>query len=150
LSIINDRVDIAVASGADGVHLGQNDVPIEQARKLQTAPLIIGKSTHSVEQLAAAIAELPTYVSLGPVFATPTKPKVKPVGIDYVERALPILSGTGICNVAIGGITENNIETVLAAGARTVAVSSAVTTSPDPTAACRKLKEKIAAFFDQQ
>jgi thiamine-phosphate pyrophosphorylase len=150
LSIINDRVDIAVASGADGVHLGQNDVPIEQARKLQTAPLIIGKSTHSVEQLTAAIAELPTYVSLGPVFATPTKPKVKPVGIDYIERALPILSGTGICNVAIGGITENNIETVLAAGARTVAISSAVTTSPDPTAACRKLKEKITAFFDQQ
>ena len=105
LCIINNRADIAVASGADGVHLGQNDLPLEQARKLQMSPLIFGKSTHSPAQLAAAIDELPTYVSLGPVFATPTKPDTKPVGIDYVKQALPILSDTGICHVAIGGIT---------------------------------------------
>ena len=78
LSIINNRVDITAASGADGVHLGQNDLPLEQARKLQLTPLISGKSTHSSAQLAAAIAELPTYVSLGPIFATPSKPEAKP------------------------------------------------------------------------
>jgi len=146
-AIINDRVDIAVASGADGVHLGQNDLPVEQARKIQMTPLILGKSTHSPAQLAAAIAELPTYVSLGPVFASPTKPETKPVGIDYVKQALPILSGTGIGHVAIGGITPDNVDAILRAGAQAIAVSSAVAASPDPTAACKNLKVKITAFF---
>jgi thiamine-phosphate pyrophosphorylase len=150
ISIINDRADIAIASGADGVHLGQNDLPIEQARKLQLTPMIFGKSTHSPVQLNAAIAELPTYVSLGPVFATPTKPDTKPVGIEYAKQALPILTDTGVGHVAIGGINENNIDVVLRTGVRTIAVSSAVAASPDPKAACKKLKEKIAAFFDKQ
>jgi thiamine-phosphate pyrophosphorylase len=150
ISIINDRADIAIASGADGVHLGQNDLPIEQARKLQLTTLIFGKSTHSSAQLAAAITELPTYVSLGPVFATPTKPDARPVGLDYVKEALPILTDTGVGHVAIGGITENNIEAVLTVGARTIAVSSAVTNSSDPTAACKNLKQKIDTFFDRQ
>jgi thiamine-phosphate pyrophosphorylase len=150
ISIINDRADIAIASGADGVHLGQNDLPLEQARKFQLTPLIFGKSTHSPAQLNAAIAELPTYVSLGPVFATPTKPDTKPVGLEYVKQALPILTDTGIGHVAIGGINENNIDAVLRAGVKTIAVSSAVAASPDPKAACKKLKEKITAFFDKQ
>ncbi|GAI21558.1 unnamed protein product, partial [marine sediment metagenome] len=85
LSVINDRVDVAVAAGADGVHLGQNDLPIECARKLQLAPLIIGKSTHSSEQLRAACEERPTYAGLGPVFATETKPTAEAVGLDYVS-----------------------------------------------------------------
>jgi thiamine-phosphate pyrophosphorylase len=146
LSIINDRVDIAVASGADGVHLGQNDLPIEQVRKLQLAPLIIGKSTHSIEQLHAACEELSAYVSLGPVFATSTKPGAAPVGLDYVRQGVEILGGTGIGHVAIGGITLDNVEEVLNAGAKTIAVCSAVTEASDPTAACRTLKEKITAF----
>jgi thiamine-phosphate pyrophosphorylase len=150
ISIINDRADIAIASGADGVHLGQNDLPIEQARKLQLTPLIFGKSTHSIAQLNAAITELPTYVSLGPVFATPTKPNTKPVGLEYVKQALPILTDTGVGHVAIGGINESNIDAVLRAGAKTIAVSSTVAASPDPKAACKKLKEKITAFFDKQ
>ncbi len=150
ISIINDRVDIAVASGADGVHLGQNDIPVEQARKLQLSPLITGKSTHSIAQLTSAIAEMPTYVSLGPIFLTPTKPDAEPVGIDYIKQALPILSGTGIGHVAIGGITADNIDTVLSAGAKTISVCSAVADSPNPTLACRRLKEKIAAFFDKK
>jgi thiamine-phosphate pyrophosphorylase len=150
ISIVNDRVDIAGASGADGVHLGQNDLPIEQARKLQLTPLIFGKSTHSVEQLTTAVAELPTYVSLGPVFKTPTKPDTEPVKLDYIKQAVPILSQTGINHVAIGGITIDNVENVLRAGAKTIAVSSAVTNSPDPQVECRKLKEKINAFLDQK
>ncbi|MDD5326683.1 MAG: thiamine phosphate synthase [Phycisphaerae bacterium] len=145
LSIINDRVDIAVATGAAGVHLGQNDLPIDQARKLQLAPLIIGKSTHSIEQLRAACNELPTYVSLGPVFSTGTKPNAAPAGLDYVRQGVESLSDTGIGHVAIGGITLENIEDVLKAGAKTIAVCSAVTESADPTAACRALKQKIPA-----
>jgi len=146
LSIINDRVDIAVAAAADGVHLGQNDLPIEQARKLQLAPLIIGKSTHSPEQLRTACRQLPTYVSLGPVFATPTKPTVEPVGLDYVRKATEILADTGIGNVAVGGITLDNVEEVLNAGAKAIAVCSAVTEASDPTKACRALTQKITAF----
>jgi len=146
LSVINDRADIAVASGADGVHLGQNDLPVEQARKLQLAPLIIGKSTHSLKQLHAACREQPTYVSLGPVFATPTKPTAKPVGLDYVTQAKEVLADTGIGHVAIGGITLDNIDQVLNAGASTIAVCSAVTEAPDPAVACRALKEKVVIF----
>ena len=146
LSIINDRADIAAAAGADGVHLGQNDLPVDQARSLQLTPLIIGKSTHSIEQLRAGCRELPTYVSLGPVFSTGTKPTAKAVGLDYVKQATEILAGTGIGHVAIGGINLDNVEQVLSAGAAAIAVCSAVTESADPTASCRALKEKITAF----
>ena len=146
LSIVNDRADIAVAAGADGVHLGQNDLPVEQVRKLQLAPLIIGKSTHSAEQLSAACSELVTYVSLGPVFATDTKPGAQAVGLEYVRQAAKELAGTGIGSVAVGGITPDNVEEVLAAGAGAIAVCSAVTKASDPTAACRALKSKIAAL----
>ncbi|MFB0525548.1 MAG: thiamine phosphate synthase, partial [Phycisphaerae bacterium] len=146
LSIINDRVDVAVAAGADGVHLGQNDLPIEQARKLQLAPLIIGQSTHSLAQLQTACEAQPTYVSLGPVFSTGTKPTAQPVGLDYVRQATRQLTNTGIGNVAIGGITLDNVEEVLKAGAQAVAVCSAVTEVDDPTKACRALKQKITTF----
>ncbi len=146
LSIINDRVDIAVAAGADGVHLGQNNLPIEQARKLQLAPLIIGKSTHSLEQLRVACREYPAYVSLGPVYSTGTKPDAEPVGLDYVRQAADELADTGIGNVAVGGITLENVEDVLNAGAGAIAVCSAVTEVKNPMKACRALKEKITAF----
>lgn len=146
LSIVNDRADIAVAAGADGVHLGQNDLPVAAARKLQMTPLIIGKSTHNLNQLRAACAELPTYVSLGPVFGTETKPGAEPVGLEYVTAAAKELAGTGIASVGIGGITVDEVEQVMRAGAGAVAVCSAVTKASDPAAACRALKEKIGSL----
>ena len=144
LSIINDRADIAAAAGADGVHLGQNDLPIEQTRKLQLSPLIIGKSTHSIEQLNAACEESPTYVSLGPVFSTGTKPDAEPVGLDYIKQAVEILNSTGISHVAIGGITLDNIGDVLRAGAKAIAVCSAAAEADEPAEVCRALKELLA------
>jgi len=147
LSIINDRVDIAIAAGADGVHLGQNDLPIEQARKLQLKPLILGKSTHSIKELKAAIEERPAYVSLGPIFKTPTKPDIKVAGMEYVEKGLPILTDTGIAYVGIGGINGGNIEKVLTAGVTKVAVSSAVTASKNPKNECKKLKYIIEGYL---
>ncbi|OHB73788.1 MAG: thiamine-phosphate diphosphorylase [Planctomycetes bacterium RBG_16_55_9] len=146
MSIINDRTDVAVAAGADGVHLGQNDLPVAQARKLELGPLIIGKSTHSIEQLRAACDEQPTYVGLGPVFATPTKPSAPAVGLDYVREGAQILASEAIGHVAIGGITPGNVVQVLSAGARSIAVCSAVTGASDPAAACRALKQTISAF----
>lgn len=146
ISIVNDRADIAVAAGADGLHVGQNDLPIAQARKLQLAPLIIGKSTHSLEQLRAACEELPTYVGLGPVHATATKPSAAAVGLEYVRQGTELLAGTGIGHAAIGGITIDNVDEVLNAGARCIAVCAAVTKAADPTTACKALKGKIEAF----
>jgi thiamine-phosphate pyrophosphorylase len=146
LSVINDRVDIAVAAGADGVHLGQNDLPVEQARRLQLTPLIIGKSTHSLEQLNSACNESPAYVSLGPVFATKTKPAVKAVGLDYIRQAKDVLAEARIASLAIGGITLDNVEEVLKAGATAIAVCSAVAEVADPASMCRALKQKIGDF----
>jgi thiamine-phosphate pyrophosphorylase len=146
VSIINDRTDIAVAAGADGVHLGQTDLPVAQARKLELAPLIVGKSTHSLEQLQAACDEQPTYVGLGPVFTTAAKPTAPAVGLDYVKQAVQLLERYGVGHVAIGGITSENVEQVLEAGATSIAVCSAVTGANDPAQACRELKRKIAEF----
>jgi thiamine-phosphate pyrophosphorylase len=143
LSIINDRADIAAAAGADGVHLGQNDLPVGQVRRLQLSPLIIGRSTHSLRELAAACPALPSYVSLGPAFATPTKPGLEVAGPEYIREGVERLAGTGISHVAIGGITVDNVEQVLRAGAERVAVGSAVTHAADPTEACCRLKEKM-------
>jgi thiamine-phosphate pyrophosphorylase len=143
LSIINDRVDIAVAADADGVHLGQNDIPVDKARKLQLSPLMIGKSTHSLTELENTIVELPTYVSLGPVFPSTTKPDIQSVGLEYVKLSIDKLKQTGIAYVAIGGITLDNVGDVLGAGAKAIAVCSAVTQAKDPTETCRKLKDRI-------
>jgi thiamine-phosphate pyrophosphorylase len=148
LSIINDRIDIAIASGADGVHLGQNDLPVECARRLQLNPMIVGKSTHSLSQLRIACNEQPTYVSLGPVFTTETKPAYQPVGLEYLRQAKQILVDSGICHVAIGGITLDNVEKVIGAGAECISVCSVVTKSEDPEAVCREMKEKVALLRD--
>lgn len=150
LSIINDRVDIAAAAGADGVHLGRNDLPVEQARRLQLTPLIVGKSTHSIRELEAACPALPSYVSLGPAFATATKPDIEPAGLEYVRQGLEQLATTGISHVAIGGITLDNVEQVIEAGAHRVAVCAAVTKTTHPTQACRRLKERIVELIDER
>jgi len=143
LSIINDRADIAAAAGADGVHLGQNDLPVEQVRRIQISPLIVGKSTHSLKELAASLASRPSYVSLGPAFPTPLKPDLEIAGIEYIRQGLDRLAETGISHVAIGGITSDNVEQVIRAGAERVAVCSAVTKAADPAEACQRLKDKI-------
>jgi len=150
LSIINDRGDIAAAAGADGVHLGQNDLPVEQARRLQLSPMIIGKSTHSLKELDAACFALPSYVSLGPAFATPTKPDIEVTGLEYVHQGTERLAGTGVSHVAIGGITLDNVEQVIRAGAKRVAVCSAVTKAADPAEACRRLKEKVTKLINER
>ena len=121
--VINDRVDIAVASGADGVHLGQDDLPPDQARRLLGEGAVIGFSTHSVEQAREAIGLPVDYIAIGPIFGTTTKENPDPVvgleGLIAVREAIgefPL--------VAIGGITRANTRTVLNAGANSVAIIS--------------------------
>jgi len=138
---INDRVDLALASGADGVHLGQSDLPVQWAR--QIAPgLQIGRSTHAPEQALAALAEKPTYIAAGPVYATPTKPGRAGVGLDYIRWAAENVRDAWF---AIGGIDGSNIEDVLDAGARRVVVVRAILDAPDPARAASKLK----AYLDE-
>jgi len=141
LLIIDDRLDIALASGADGVHLGQEDLPVSAARSI--APeLMIGASTHSLEQALAAEAAGASYVNIGPVFATQTKPTATPLGPEALGRITPHLR---IPWTTMGGINLGNIGQVVARGARHPAVMSAVTAAADPKAAASQLRQIILA-----
>jgi len=150
LSIINDSADIAIASGADGLHLGQDDMPVDAARNLYPRPLITGLSTHDPQQLREAIELNVDYVGIGPAFTTTTKPGIQVAGMDYVREAVRMLADTGIGHAVIGGINLGNIAEVIAAGAKTVAVCSAVTSSDDQAQVCRKFKELLTAASDAE
>ncbi len=141
LLMIDDRIDIALAVKADGVHLGRHDLPISIARKL--APdMIIGASSHTVEQAREAEAAGASCVNIGPVYATQTKLKTAaPLGPEIVEEITRAVSIPVTC---MGGIKIENIDKVLAHGARHPAVVTAVTAQPDPQAAAEELRKKIA------
>ena len=128
--IINDRVDVALAAGAHGVHLGQDDMPPEAARKLLGPQPIIGYSTHNIEQAIHA-AKLPIdYLAIGPIFTTATKSDTAPVlGLDGLRAIRQAIGDFPL--VAIGGITLANARDVIEAGARSVAVISALLADPD-------------------
>jgi thiamine-phosphate pyrophosphorylase len=141
LFMVDDRVDIALAAGADGVHVGINDLPVSAVR--QIAPhLIVGASSHSLEEALAAQEAGASYVNIGPIFATQTKPTTAPLGPEVIERIGPRLR---IPWTTMGGITSSNIDQVVSRGARHPAVMTAVTAASDPTAAARLLREKIKA-----
>ena len=134
--IINDRVSVAKDSGADGVHLGQDDGTLADARRLLGADAIIGRSTHNPEQALAAQKEGFDYIGVGPVFSTPTKPAYAPVGLELVRFAAKNIS---IPFVAIGGIDPTNAAKVREAGARALAVVRAVVAASDPKRAAELL-----------
>jgi thiamine-phosphate pyrophosphorylase len=141
LLIINDRLDIALAADADGIHLGQDDLPVAAARRL--APeLIIGASTHSLEEALAAQAAGASYVNIGPIFPTGTKPLATFLGPAAIDRIAPHLA---IPWTTMGGITKDTIHEVVRRGARHPAVITAVTAAPDPGRAARELREIILA-----
>jgi thiamine-phosphate pyrophosphorylase len=121
--IINDRADIALAVGADGLHLGQDDLPPEAARKILGPEAVIGFSTHDIEQAVEAVKLPVDYIAIGPVFATATKENPDPVvGLEGVRRVRRAIGSFPL--VAIGGITRENFRSVLEAGADSVAVIS--------------------------
>jgi thiamine-phosphate pyrophosphorylase len=140
LFIVNDRVDVAIAAGADGVHLGQDDLPYIYARNQLGAGRLIGRSTHSPDQLIASIESGADYSAVGPIFATPTKPGRPAVGEKLIRYAAERSSRPIF---AIGGINEENIGSVIAAGARRVCVVRALTESSDPARAARGLKRAL-------
>ena len=140
LFIVNDRTDIAKAVDADGVHLGQDDLPIKIARSILGKHKIIGLSTHSISQAEEAQKKGADYIGVGPIFATPTKPEYKTVGVDLIRKVKDKIK---IPFVAIGGINESNLDRVLTAGASRIAVIRAVCGAEDIRRAARNLKERL-------
>jgi len=146
LFIVNDAVDLALAVQADGVHLGQDDLPQDVAEQLvQRAGVkdfLIGRSTHSLEQAKQAEREGADYIGIGPVFSTPTKPTYIPVGLQLVKE---VTSQVKTPHVAIGGIDRDNVEQVLAAGAQRVAVVRAVCGASDVEKAAKQMREAVTS-----
>ena len=144
LFIVNDHVDIALLSGADGVHLGPDDLSVEAALRVAGSRLLIGASASSVEAARASIAQGADYLGSGPAFATPIKTKKPVIGpkgvaaiVAAVDRAVPVF--------AIGGIDESNVGQLIAAGLRRACVIRAVAGAPDPEQATRRLRAMLDA-----
>ncbi|WP_186594650.1 thiamine phosphate synthase [Synechococcus sp. PROS-7-1] len=140
LFIVNDRIDLALLVNADGVHLGQEDLPQHEARRLLGNEKLIGRSTHALAQLEAAQQEGADYAGVGPVFATATKADRQPAGLNWVKEAC---AAARIPWFAIGGITATTLPQVLEAGANRVAVVSAIMASDDPALASRQLLDLL-------
>lgn len=138
LLIVNDWVDVAGSIDADGVHLGQEDMPISEARRLLGGDKLIGKSTHSLEEALEAEKEGADYVGIGPIYASKTK-DYEPIGLEVIRELREKLS---IPFVAIGGINQENIHEVLEAGARNIAMVSALGEAGD-------IKERVKFFIQK-
>jgi thiamine-phosphate pyrophosphorylase len=144
LLAVNDRADVAYAAGADILHLGQDDLPVEVARKILGPEPVIGLSTHAEhETRAASVADGVDYFCAGPVWPTPTKPGRPAPGLSLVRYAASL--ETDRPWFAIGGIDAATLDEVLAAGARRVVVVRAITGAPDPAAATAALARRLSA-----
>ncbi len=139
--VVNDRVDIAIAAEADGVHLGQDDFPIPLARKLLGKSRIIGGSAASLEEAQKCLAEGANYIGFGPVYPTESKADADPVtGIKLLKQTVEAIP---LPIIAIGGISADNTPKVMGAGARGIAVISAVCCQKDPEQATRALRQAL-------
>ncbi|NLF08059.1 MAG: thiamine phosphate synthase [Pirellulaceae bacterium] len=140
LAIVNDRPDIAVLAGADGVHVGQEEMPVADARRVVGPDALVGVSTHSLDQARQAVLDGADYIGVGPVFPSETKQFAAYPGLEFVRA---VSAEIGLPSFAIGGISPANLHEVLAAGAMRVAVGAAVTAAPDPAAAARQLRKLL-------
>jgi thiamine-phosphate pyrophosphorylase len=141
LFVLNDRPDLVERCGADGVHVGQDDGSVRDARAAVGQERIVGRSTHAPEQGAAADADPDVdYLAVGPVHATPTKPGRPAVGLEYVGWAAEHVTTPWF---AIGGLDAGNVDAVSAQGARRIVVVRAITEAADPEAAARALRERL-------
>lgn len=141
LFIVNDRADIAVLAEADGLHVGQDDLSVSAARKLTAKGKIVGLSTHGqLEIKESSEKEIPDYIGVGPVHATPTKEGRPPVGYDLLGFAN---EHAEVPFYAIGGVNLDNLPDVLKAGARRIAVLRAITEAEDPAGIARRMKQAL-------
>lgn len=142
LLIINDRPDIACLAAADGLHLGQDDLSVDEARHIVGGDILIGKSTHTPDQFRAAAAEHPDYLAVGPMLQSTTKPQNHIAGLETLAAATPT---TALPVVAIGGITTTHVPELITRGATLLCVCSAVVSAPDPGNAAREFLTAIAS-----
>jgi thiamine-phosphate pyrophosphorylase len=140
LFVVNDRPEIALQAGADGVHVGQDDLPVDAVRRLVGPEVFIGLSTHSPDQLDAGLASDADYLSVGPIWETPTKEGRPAAGLGYVRYAAAHATKPWF---AIGGIDPHNIDEVVAAGARRAVVVRAIRDADDPRAIASALKSRL-------
>ncbi len=146
--IVNDRLDVALATGAEGVHVGQDDMPVDTARRLIGSDRILGVSVSSVEEARAAEAQGADYLGVSPIFPTPTKTDApQPTGLEGLAR---IRRATRLPLVGIGGVNEHNAAEVVGAGADGIAVVSAIMSADDPRAAAGELRAVIAGARGRQ
>ena len=138
--IINDHPEIARIVPAEGVHLGQDDMPIAEARQVAGANCMVGKSTHSVDQAIRAFYEGADYIGFGPIFATPTKPDYPPIGLSEIQKVHDAVRIPIFC---IGGIKLDNLPEVLAAGARRVVIVSGLLQARDAAEYARSAKKTL-------
>ena len=144
--IVNDRLDLALAVGAAGVHLGQDDLPCADARRLAGPDFLIGVSVSAADEARRAAADGADYLAVSPVFATPTKPDAPhAVGLEGLRA---IRAAVNLPLVGIGGLHAGNAEAVIRAGAQGVAVVSAILAAPDPRTATRDLVRAVLAGRD--
>jgi thiamine-phosphate pyrophosphorylase len=141
--IINDRPDVAMMAGADGVHVGQGDLPALTVRKLVGLKMVVGVSTHNLPQARQAVLDGADYVGIGPVYRSSTKPRMFIAGL---EAAREVAAGVKIPAVGIAGINHANVDDVLATGVQAVAVTAAVLDCDDVEDATKRLKEKIMNY----
>ena len=142
LSIINDRPDLAALAGADGVHVGQSELSVKDARSIVGPRSLIGVSTHSIEQAEAAVLDGASYLGVGPIFASRTKSFQSFPGLEFARQ---VAERIRLPAFAIGGIASENLPLLLATGIRRIAVSDAITSAADPAAAARRLRCALAA-----
>jgi thiamine-phosphate pyrophosphorylase len=140
LFILNDRPDLVQAAGADGVHVGQDDMPVDQARELVGDDRLVGLSTHSPEQVDDAMVTGADYIGVGPVHATPTKPGRPAVGLELIGYAA---THATVPFFAIGGLDVANLRSAVAAGATRAAVVRAITDASDPETQARRLRSTL-------
>jgi len=136
LLIVNDRPAVAAESGADGIHVGQDDLPVEDVREIVGPAMLVGLSTHSPAEIDAVDPGVVDYIGVGPVHETPTKPGRPAVGLELVRYAA---ANATVPFFAIGGLDAGNVGEVLGAGARRVCVLRAITGAAEPEAAAREL-----------
>jgi thiamine-phosphate pyrophosphorylase len=145
--IVNDYPEVAARVPVEGVHVGQDDDSVAAARKKSGRDIIVGKSTHSLEQATVAQSEGANYIGFGPIFATPTKPDYKPVGLANIKQVHQNVTVPIFC---IGGIKRDNLDQVIAAGARRIAIVSGLLKAPDITDYARQAKTTLSAIRNPQ